>query len=201
LNYKITVHQSSGFLRLRLVYFFSPCYTPTQLKTQKEAAVSGIMRIGVLSDTHLRRMGKDFEIIYDQYLRDADIILHAGDFTASDVVAFLSKKPFHGVQGNMDSLEVKVSLPEKKVIEVGGYRIGLIHGWGSSEGLEERIMGEFHGVDAVVFGHSHKPVNHLKEGILFFNPGTATGFSSKGIHTLGILECGDELRGEIITID
>jgi putative phosphoesterase len=159
------------------------------------------MRIGVLSDTHLRRVGRDFKIIYDQYLRDVDIILHAGDFTASDVVVFLSKKPFHGVQGNMDSLEVKVSLPEKKVIEVGGYRIGLIHGWGSSEGLEERITGEFHGVDAIVFGHSHKPANHLREGILFFNPGTTTGFSSKGIHTLGILECSDVLHGEIIAID
>jgi putative phosphoesterase len=159
------------------------------------------MRIGVLSDTHLHRIGRDFKIIYDRYLRDVDAILHAGDFTASDVVAFLSKKPFHGVQGNMDSLEVKVSLPEKKVIEIGGYRIGLIHGWGSSEGLEERITGEFQGVDAIVFGHSHKPVNHRREGILFFNPGTAAGFSSKGIHTLGILECGDEIRGEIIAID
>jgi putative phosphoesterase len=159
------------------------------------------MRVGVLADTHLHRIGRDFKIIYDQYLRDVDIILHAGDFTVSDVIAFLSKKPFHGVQGNMDSLEVKVSLPEKKVIEIVGYRIGLIHGWGSSEGLEERIMGEFHDVDAIVFGHSHKPTNHLEEGILFFNPGTTTGFSSKGIHTLGILECREELRGEIIGID
>jgi hypothetical protein len=125
---------------LCLVYFFSPCYTSTQHEAQKEAAVSGIMRIAVLSDTHLQRIGREFKLIYDHYLRDVDVILHAGDFTASDVIAFLSKKPFHGVQGNMDSLEVKVSLPEKKVIEICGYRIGLVHGWGPS--ISRRIIGK-----------------------------------------------------------
>jgi putative phosphoesterase len=198
-EYKIIAFQSMP--TLWLVYFFPPCYTSTQHEAQKGAAVSGIMRIGVLSDTHLQRIGREFKLIYDHYLRDVDVILHAGDFTASDVIAFLSKKPFHGVQGNMDSLEVKVSLPEKKVIEICGYRIGLVHGWGPSEGLDDRIRGEFHDVDAIVFGHSHKPANYRREGILFFNPGTTTGFSSKGIHTLGIVECGGELHGEIIAID
>ncbi len=154
-----------------------------------------------MSDTHLHRIGKDFKSICEEHFKDVDAILHAGDFTSPDVIAFLSKKAFHGVQGNMDAMEIKVTLPEKKVIEIGGYRIGLIHGWGPSEGLEDRILGEFHGVDAIVYGHSHKPANHRRDGVLLFNPGTITGFSSKGVHSLGILECGDELLGEIIEVD
>ncbi len=38
-------------------------------------------------------------------------------------------------------------------------------------------------------------------GVLLFNPGTASGFSSSGVHTIGILECGDTLKGEIIDLD
>jgi len=159
------------------------------------------MRIGVLSDTHLHRSERGLRPVFDQYLVGVDLIFHAGDYVSSDIIAFLSRKPFHGVQGNMDSLEVKSSLPEKKVIEIAGHRIGLIHGWGSPEGLEDRILNEFRDVDAVVYGHSHKPANHVKEGVLLFNPGTVTGFSQEGIHTFGILECGDTLHGEIIEVD
>ncbi len=159
------------------------------------------MKIGVLSDTHLKRNERDLQLVFDRYLLDVDLIFHAGDYVSSQVVAFLNQKPFHGVQGNMDSLEIKMSLPEKTVVEVKGYRIGLIHGWGSPEGLENRIMEQFQAVDAVVYGHSHKPANHVRDGVLFFNPGTVTGFSSTGVHTLGILECGDTLRGEIIDVD
>jgi putative phosphoesterase len=159
------------------------------------------MKIGVLSDTHLHRSERDLRLVFDQYLVGVDLILHAGDYVSSDIIAFLRRKPFHGVQGNMDSVEVKRSLPAKKVIEIAGYRIGLIHGWGSPEGLEDRILNEFRDVDAVVYGHSHKPANHVKEGVLLFNPGTITGFSKAGIHTFGILECGDTLHGEIIEVD
>ncbi len=159
------------------------------------------MKIGILSDTHLHQSERVLRWIYDQYLVDVDVIFHAGDYVSSDVIAFLSRKPFHGVQGNMDSLEVKGSLPEKKVIKIKGYKIGLIHGWGSPGGIEDRIMDEFRDVDAVIYGHSHTPVNHMKEGVLFFNPGTITGYSPAGIHTIGILECGDTLQGQIIEVD
>jgi putative phosphoesterase len=159
------------------------------------------MKIGVLSDTHLCRSEERLRRLFDRYLADVVLIFHAGDHVSCAIISFLSRKPFHGVQGNMDSLEVKLSLPEKKVIEVEGYRIGLIHGWGSPEGLETRITDKFLDVDAIVYGHSHKPANHVEEGVLLFNPGTVTGFSPTGIHTLGILECGDTLHGEIIEVD
>ncbi|NNG06210.1 MAG: YfcE family phosphodiesterase, partial [Desulfobacteraceae bacterium] len=56
-------------------------------------------------------------------------------------------------------------------------------------------------VDVIVYGHSHQAVNYVKDGILLFNPGTATGFSYSKDHSLGILELGETIRGEIIPIE
>ena len=158
------------------------------------------LKIGVLSDTHLHRMTEHFKHIYTHYLADMDMILHAGDFVSDAVVKFLGRGNFHGVQGNMDPLEIKSTLPEKKVIASGPFRLGLIHGWGPSEGLEDRVRAEFRDVDVIVYGHSHRAVNHRREGILFFNPGTAIGYTSSGEHTLGVLEINDGIHGEIINI-
>ena len=158
------------------------------------------MKIGVLSDTHLNRVTKEFKEIYEKYLSDKDVILHAGDVVSTDLIKFLSKKNFHGVYGNMDPFEVREMLPSKKVIELGPYRLGIIHGWGSSDGLEDRIWPEFQNVDVIVYGHSHYAVNHIKGDVLFFNPGTATGFASSGVHSIGILELDDTIHGKIITL-
>jgi len=77
--------------------------------------------------------------------------------------------------------------------------VGLIHGWGPAEGLEDRILSVFSDVDIIVYGHSHVPANHIREGILLFNPGTATGYSATGEHSIGILRLEkEEARGEII---
>jgi len=158
------------------------------------------MKVGVLSDTHLHRVTKQFREIYDNYLSDKDLILHAGDVVSPEVVDFLGRKHFYGVSGNMDPLDVQNLLPARKVIEIGGYRLGIIHGWGSSDGLEGRIRSEFEAVDIIIYGHSHQAANHIRDGVLFFNPGTATGFSSEGLHSLGVLYLEDSIRGEIIEL-
>ena len=159
------------------------------------------MKIGVLSDTHLHRLNQDFRYILDQFLRDVDLIFHVGDFVSAEIVEFLRGKDFQGVHGNMDPIEVKEMLPKKKVIQLGPYRLGLIHGDGPSRDLEERIQSEFQNVDVIVYGHSHQAVNYVKDGILLFNPGTATGFSYSKDRSLGILELGETIRGEIIPIE
>lgn len=156
------------------------------------------VKIGVLSDTHLHRVTEEFIEIYDRYLCDMDLLLHAGDVVSPHIIDFLSSKEFHGVCGNMDPEAVRELLPEKMVLNSAGYRIGLIHGWGQSDGLEDRILPLFHNVDIIVYGHSHIASNHVKEGILFFNPGTATGYSASGKHSIGVLELGETARGSII---
>ena len=158
------------------------------------------VKIGVLSDTHLHQVTEEFIEIYDQYLSDMDLVLHAGDVVSPDVVDFLNAKDFHGVCGNMDPVGLKQLLPEKKILNLAGYRIGLVHGWGQSDGLEDRILPLFHNVDIIVYGHSHIASNHMKEGVLFFNPGTATGYSASGKNSIGVLELGETVRGKIISL-
>jgi putative phosphoesterase len=100
----------------------------------------------------------------------------------------------------MDSSEIKKRFPKKQVIEVQGFRLGLIHGWGSPFGIEKRIRSEFKDVDAIVYGHSHIPAHHSERGVIFFNPGSASGFSISGSHSIGILDIGTEIKGSIITL-
>ncbi|MBW1729948.1 MAG: metallophosphoesterase family protein [Deltaproteobacteria bacterium] len=157
-------------------------------------------RIGVISDTHLHRVTKEFERLYEEYLADKDLIVHAGDIVSMDVVEFLSRKPLKVVSGNMDPVEVRKRLPSKEVIEIEGFRIGLIHGWGAAADLERRVLNEFRNVDVIIYGHSHYPFNEVMEGVLMFNPGTATGYASAGFHSLGILDVEDTVKGEIIKL-
>jgi hypothetical protein len=99
----------------------------------------------------------------------------------------------------MDPHEIRKVFPKKRIIELGGFKIGLIHGGGSPFGIESRIQGEFNEVDAIVYGHTHTPANHRVKNIYFFNPGSPTQSLWHGA-TLGILTLGEKTEGEIIKI-
>lgn len=161
------------------------------------------MKIGVLSDTHIPGTAKDLpKVIYDEF-KEVDLIIHAGDFVEMEFLKKLSGfKKTIAVYGNLDSSEVVNSLKAKEVIEAGGFRIGLIHGWGAPDGLIERIGAEFKGerIDCIVFGHSHRPMNETKNGILFFNPGSPTDKIFAPYNSYGMLEITDKIVGKIIKL-
>ena len=158
------------------------------------------MRIGVISDTHLEGVTSRLIDIYEDYFSDVDMIVHAGDLVSVEVADFLKQKPLHVVQGNMDNLDIKQRFPRKKIVEVGRFRLGLVHGWGSPFGIERRIRSEFNHVHAVIYGHSHRPANHNDKEVIFFNPGTATGFGIGGSHSIGILDIQETIKGSIIVL-
>ena len=157
------------------------------------------MKIGVISDTHLREPSKELERIVLAHFTDADMILHAGDFVDQRIVDFFQRWNLIAVSGNMDSGEVRSLLPGKRIIDVSGFKIGLIHGWGSPIGLEKRVKGEFPPLDCLVYGHTHYPANHNRAGLHFFNPGSPTR-SFTGRNTIGILSLGKGIKGEIIKV-
>jgi len=164
-----------------------------------------VVKIGVLSDTHIAKAGNRWDFLgnlRDKWFKDADMVLHAGDFTDPDVLTAFHPIPVVGVRGNMDPLEI--DLPLKKIIALnGGKRIGLIHGWGHPRGLCERVLREWEGesLDCLVFGHSHVPVCFEKNGLLLFNPGSATmGRGGLGA-TIGLLEICDRISGKILPLD
>jgi len=158
------------------------------------------MKIGVISDTHLRKYSLDLKRIVDTHFDDVDMFIHAGDIVEMEVLdAFLIKK-IEAVAGNMDSAQVRSHFPMKKVIKVGTFKIGLIHGWGSPAGLENRIRNEFTEIDCLVYGHTHYPVNQVIKGVLFFNPGSATEKRFTKMNTVGILEISERITGKLIEI-
>jgi len=179
------------------------------------------LKIGVLSDTHLTDVGEsankglarmiekvrggrlrqDLLTIISPHFAGVDLILHAGDMVDLSVYRALeSIAPVKAVSGNMDGPDVTISLPPKRIETIGGFRIGLLHGWGTSCGREEKIRTEFGEVDCIVFGHTHTPYNRVSEGVLFFNPGSPTDKAFAPYNALGILHLGETIRGEIIRL-
>jgi len=160
--------------------------------------------IGVLSDTHIRDLQRGISFLSrleERCFAEADIILHAGDMVNADILMAFGDRTVHAVRGNMD-LPAR-GVPARKIIEVGGFRIGLIHGWGEPEGLEERVTREFdqERIDCLVYGHSHFPVCHRINGMLLFNPGSPTDRRHAPWHSVGILEVGKRIEGRIIPLD
>jgi len=151
------------------------------------------MRIGVLSDSHAASFSQLHEKIL-KALAEVDLIVHAGDFVAKDVLDGLKQLgEVKAVWGNMDSNEIKRILPEKELLEIEGRKIGIIHGRGSPYYIDDRVGNEFIGVDIIIYGHSHYAQNGTKNGVFFFNPGQARS-------SFGILTIGAEVSGEIIKL-
>lgn len=158
------------------------------------------MRIGVLADTHLS--GKPVPDYVIAALGRVDLILHAGDILEMSIIEQLSGvADTMAVRGNMDLPDVAHSLPARRFIEIGEFRIGLTHGQGGPSGIVERVASEFREVDCIVFGHTHNALVQEREGVLFFNPGSPTDRRFTRRNTLGILEVGDRIVPRIIEIE
>jgi hypothetical protein len=151
------------------------------------------MLIGVVSDTHVLSFA-DLDGRIVEALKEVDLVVHAGDFISPEVLEGLKRiNHVRAVQGNMDLPLLKAMLPEKDVFEVEGRKVGLIHGWGAPQGIEERIRKMFGEVDIIIYGHSHESSCGEKEGVFFFNPGL-------GKASYGLLTVGERIEGRIIKL-
>jgi uncharacterized protein len=160
-------------------------------------------RVAIISDTHIPKAAPELPRQLVESLRGFDQILHAGDLVEMTVLDELrSLAPVAAVSGNMDTPEISAVLPEKRVLEVEGKRIGLIHGWGPPTGIEGRVLSRFSDVNVVVFGHTHVPLLEWVKGVLLLNPGTPNDrrFSNRLSYATLTIEEG-ELKPEIIFLD
>lgn len=162
------------------------------------------MRIGVISDTHIPDRAKEIPKKALQEFKKVDMVIHAGDLVSMYVLDELNTvcKNVKAVHGNMDPEDVRKSLPEKQIIKIGKYTIGLTHGFGAPKNLIENLTPYFKDdkVDVIIFGHSHNPVNETKGGILFFNPGSATDKIFSEYNSFGIIEINGGINAKIIRI-
>jgi putative phosphoesterase len=151
------------------------------------------MILGVISDTHglLRPQAVSA-------LRGSDHILHAGDFESPETLAALAKiAPVTAIRGNVDTEPWASKLPETEIAELGGVTIYLIHDLAR---LDVKL--EAAGIRVVVYGHSHQPKIEQKNGVLYFNPGSAGPKRFKLPVSVGrlVIEKG-QVRGELIELE
>jgi putative phosphoesterase len=152
------------------------------------------MKIAVFADTHVSLLEHIPKKIIDA-ISTVDLIIHAGDFTAVQVLKDLKQlREVKAVQGNMDSMELRTILPVKDIVEIENKRIGITHGSGGPRGIEEKVRKMFDRdqIDIIVYGHSHQSQNKVIDDILLFNPG-------KAIDSFGILTIDGGVKGEIVS--
>jgi putative phosphoesterase len=121
------------------------------------------MIVGVISDTHGLLRGEAIHA-----LRGAEQIIHAGDIGGLEILEKLGEiAPVTAVRGNVDG-DWASSIPLSEVVEVEGVSIYVLH-------ILQRLdlKPEAAGFGVVVYGHSHEPRQEVKNGVLYFNPGSA----------------------------
>jgi uncharacterized protein len=147
------------------------------------------MDIAIISDTHLPRGSRALPDACVQRLKAADLIVHAGDFSALEVLEELrALGPVIGVYGNTDDGRLRAALPKSSVIPLtDGAKLAVIHDAGPAQARLRRLRARFPGADAVVFGHSHIPLHErAPDGFQIFNPGSPTDRRRQPRHTMGV---------------
>lgn len=137
------------------------------------------MRIGLISDTHgLLRP----EAV--QALTSCAHILHAGDVGDDAILEALRNiAPLTAIRGNIDHEGACAALAATEAVELAGKLFYLVHRLEDLD-LHPRAAG----IAAVIFGHSHQPEIAWKDGVLYFNPGSAGPRRFRLPVTVGILE-------------
>ena len=150
------------------------------------------MTIGVISDTH--GLLRPEAIVA---LRGSELILHAGDVGLPEVLNELRRiAPVVAVRGNVDLESWARRLPATEMAEAGSKTFYILHRIADLD-LRPRAAR----VDAVVFGHSHQPGIEWRQGVLYFNPGSAGPRRFSLPVTLGKIEIVEgELRPKIIQL-
>ncbi len=177
-----------------------------------------MVRVGVVADSHIPDRMRDLPPAALEALAGVDAILHAGDVCVQRVLdALADVAPVYAVRGNRDLI---LRLPLDRELTFEGVRLGLTHGHGgwrryTGEKVLAAVVGYYHtrflrqvrarfgGVQAIVFGHSHRPVNFVMNGVLMFNPGSL-GPEYRKPHgpAVGLLTIDQgTVQGEIIRLD
>lgn len=159
------------------------------------------MKIGVISDTHLRTGGKGLPVPLLEGLEGVDLIIHAGDWMTIDIFYELEAiAPVEGVAGNNDGFDIIDRFGFRKVLEMEGFRIGITHGHQGYKQTPLNALDAFKDerVDVIVFGHSHVPFDKEMQGIKLFNPGSPTDKRRQPKYSYGFLYLENEIRSEIV---
>src|SRR5271163_2426570 len=160
---------------------------------EQQAITPGVVTLGVISDTHGLLRPQAVEA-----LRGSDHILHAGDVGTPEILEALAKiAPVTAIRGNVDTAAWARVLPANEAVDISGMSIYILHDL-AQLGLNPKAAG----FRVVVYGHSHQPKIEEKNGVLYFNPGSAgpRRFSLPASVGKLILDHGG-VRAELVELD
>jgi uncharacterized protein len=137
------------------------------------------MIIGIISDTHGLLTSGALKA-----LAGADRIVHAGDIDGPDVLKILARiAPVTAVRGNMDQGHWAQALPVSDLVAFNGTHFYTLH---NLDKLDLDPMGA--GIQVVISGHTHQPEIKIIQGVLYFNPGSASYGRHGGSLSVGRIE-------------
>lgn len=128
--------------------------------------------LAVISDTHgtddHRLTGRTLDAV-----RDADHVVHAGDFTTEAVLDAIEREAdgLTAVTGNNETAAVRARLPPVATVTWVGLQILVVHGHEHSE-TALGVLARQEDADVIVVGHSHRPEISELDGRLLVNPGS-----------------------------
>jgi putative phosphoesterase len=150
------------------------------------------VKVGLISDTHGLLRPQALEA-----LQGCDYLIHGGDIGKPEILEALSDiAPLTVVRGNNDTDDAWAGgVPQEAVLRVGSLEIYVTH---ILADVPETLPP---GVRVVVTGHSHKPLQQTRNGVLFINPGSAGPRRFKLPITVGMLHIdGLDVRSELIAL-
>src|SRR6266481_3053104 len=150
------------------------------------------MLIGVISDTHGFLRPEALAA-----LRGVEHILHAGDVGEIAILDELRKiATVTAIRGNVDVSGACANLPATDVVELGGKLFYLVH---SVHDLDINPVAA--GVAMVVSGHSHKASVQVRDGVIYFNPGSAGPRRFSLPVTVGFVTVEDGVEASVRELD
>lgn len=139
-----------------------------------------MQRVALISDTHIPERASAIPERFRERIREADHVIHAGDFTTNDVLAALAETAdgnLTAVYGNMDPRSL--DLPAVATYRTEGLTFVVTHGTGPPRDYQDRIArivrDEAHEEAVGIAGHTHEPLDTTVNGIRLLNPGSVTG--------------------------
>ena len=152
------------------------------------------MKIGVVSDTHNNL--KNIETIINLFNDErVPVVIHTGDISNANTLERFSNlnSKLIGVYGNNDRNESGLKEVAKKNnfqfqepprrLSLLDREIVIFH----EPDKIDQFLSENKLIDVVLYGHTHRYENNIKNGVLFFNPGESAGMQ-KGSNAIGILD-------------
>lgn len=160
------------------------------------------VKIAVISDSH----GSDdkIETIIDtlKSMNDLDIFVHLGDFALdAEYIKEQTNIDMIVVRGNCDFELDEIN--EEEILNINDKKILLTHG--HKYNIKDNLNNLYYRakelqVDAVLFGHIHRPVNVIEDNILLFNPGSISEPRGGSTNSYGILTIDNNIKSNIVEI-